>query len=279
MGARPFGQARIVAPLQPRVEAVLRREAGEDGAHRPLVVTGARQILNAQRIGLQLLLARIAQREQLRALQEPARQRLTDAAVAQQHARENRAQPADHAVALRPGLPPLGMARGDMADLVAEHGRQLCLVVHQRDELARGVDVPAGNREGVVHRAVDHRHGEIVARAGKVRLDGDVLADLAHIMRLRPLHRAAELGQQLRMQFLALLRLGRSDRRARVGDVGDGGATGQRDGGERSGHHCLAGRAADGGGLEKRHRGAPGDMVDGLAPPDARPGCRTINLV
>ena len=90
------------------------------------------------------------------------------------------------------------MARGDVADLVAEHAGELGLVVHQRDQLAGGVDIAAGDREGVVDRRVEQSDGEVAPGIAQARLERDGLADHSNIARLGPGHRAAEFGDQLR---------------------------------------------------------------------------------
>ena len=71
------------------------------------------------------------------------------------------------------------MARGDVAGLVAQHARQLRLVVGEREQAAGGVDVAARHREGVDVGRVQHREGvfDVLALGGR----GDELADRADI--------------------------------------------------------------------------------------------------
>lgn len=48
-----------------------------------------------------------------------------------------------------------------MADLMPEHAGKLRFVVHQGGQLARDVDISAGNREGIVHRRIQQGYREI----------------------------------------------------------------------------------------------------------------------
>src|SRR5439155_2857461 len=59
-----------------------------------------------------------------------------------------------------------GMARCDVANLVAEHASELVLGVGEHEEPTRHEDLPARGREGVRLRHVDHREGvgEVAAR-------------------------------------------------------------------------------------------------------------------
>ena len=104
------------------------------------------------------------------------------------------------------------MACGDVAHFMPQHPGQLRLVVHQRDQLAGGVDIAAGGREGIVDRAVEKRDGERVGRARQPRFHRDPLAHAAHVIGGVALHRAAEFLQQLGMIFAPLLRLALRDR-------------------------------------------------------------------
>ena len=65
---------------------------------------------------------------------------------------------------LRIGLARLRVVGGDVADLMAEREGKLGLIVHQRHELARDVDVAARRREGVLDRRIEDR--EAIVRCG-----------------------------------------------------------------------------------------------------------------
>src|SRR3546814_9344930 len=72
-----------------------------------------------------------------------------------------------------------------MPDLVPEHAGQFRLVVHQRHQLPRDIDIAAGDRKGVVDRRVEQGDGEIAARVRQARLHGDILPDAPDIGSLR----------------------------------------------------------------------------------------------
>ena len=102
------------------------------------------------------------------------------------------------------------MAGGDVAGLVAQHPGELGLVVGQRQQAARDVDIAARQGEGVDHVAVEQGEGEgLVGQFGRVL---DPVADLRDIgLQRLVLVASAELGHRLRI-FLAsqlLLVLGR----------------------------------------------------------------------
>ena len=72
--------------------------------------------------------------------------------------------PAHHLVDQRRGADAVGarlrVLEDDVRDLVRQHRRQLALVVGQRQDAARHVDVAAGQREGVDDGAVEDGDGE-----------------------------------------------------------------------------------------------------------------------
>ena len=120
------------------------------------------------------------------------------------------------------------MARGDVADLVAEHAGQLGLVVQIREKAARHIDVSAGQRERVDRGAVDD--GERPRQVGAMRVARELLADLVDVaLQVRIVvdaHLPADLGVLLladrELLGLAeerhLLLAGDRVRRARRGD-------------------------------------------------------------
>jgi len=90
------------------------------------------------------------------------------------------------------------VARDDVADLVAEHARQLRLVAGERQQAAAGVDVAARERERVDDVAVEDGEGEVlVPQLGRVL---HPVADRLEVgLELRVLVGAAELRQHLRV--------------------------------------------------------------------------------
>ena len=121
------------------------------------------------------------------------------------------------------------MARGDMADFVSEHSGQFGLAVHQRHQLAGGVDIAARHREGIVHRRIEQADGKARARVAEARLHRDILAHLLDIGRLGPAHRAPEFGKELRVILRPHLRFLGRDRGCVAGDLlrGRAGASGK----------------------------------------------------
>src|SRR3546814_1700694 len=87
-----------------------------------------------------------------------------------------------------------------MADLVPERAGQLRLVVHQRHQLTRDVDITPGDREGVVHGRIEQGDGEVARRSRQARLHRDILSDAVHISGLWPFVGAAEFLEQLRSE-------------------------------------------------------------------------------
>ena len=122
------------------------------------------------------------------------------------------------------------MAGGNVADLMAQHSRQLGFIVHQRNKLPGRVDVAARDRESVVDTGIHQPDLKILACIAEARLHRDVLADLLHIVGMAAGHAAAEFCQQLRIGLCALLCLGLADWRIGAGYVSaaDSGTTAQR---------------------------------------------------
>ena len=111
--------------------------------------------MNTELVGLQFLAARKAQRCKLRdlhsiILEQPAQPAEHAAAVADRAA-EHSAEDAQNLVAGRCLLPLFAVLRRDMAHFMPQHPGQFSFVVHQRHQLARDIDIAAGDREGVVN--------------------------------------------------------------------------------------------------------------------------------
>ena len=142
---------------------------------------------------------------------------MPDLAIAQQDAGQDRAQHADDLVLHRIGLALGRVARGNVANFVAQHPGQFRLVVHQRNQLPRGVDIASRNGEGIVDRGIEQGNGKIALRVRQAGLDGNLAPDSGHVIGLGPLHCPAEFLQQLRMVFRAFLLVLRADRLDRTG--------------------------------------------------------------
>ena len=140
-----FGTPRRLPLASSSRDSVLNMPATPAGSH-----PGLRRVVHAELVGLHLVVASVLQEEHAergfgRALQrlrlgnEDAEQRETDAGAGRLR------------VLLR------RVARRDVTDLVAEHAGQLRLVVEERQDAARQVDVAAGKRERVDRRLVHDR--------------------------------------------------------------------------------------------------------------------------
>ena len=161
--------ARLAA-LEPRslaLERVLCLQRRDHADHGLGVVAGLREIARAETVGLELGLAAIAADDRLAGhVGEVGKRR---------HAGEDRGcgarEAGEHALALLL----LQVLRGDVADLVAEHGREVRLVLEVRQDAARDVDVPAHGREGVHVVGVDDR--EVPFELGHLADRGELVAD------------------------------------------------------------------------------------------------------
>ena len=249
VGRCPFGNAGIVAALDPRIERVLHRQALQDGCHRARIIARLVEIADTEFVGFEFLRTREFQRQQLRTLQCGLADLLPKPAIAEQDARQDGTCCAKQRIALRGGLAALRMARGDMADLVPEHAGQFGFIVHQRDQLARRVDIATGDRESVVHRAVEQRNRERFARIAKPGLNRNVLAHLLDILRMAAANRAAEFGEQLRMRFGAHLCFALRNRGGCARNVAPAHAAGQR--------QRQSGDGGGGGKSDARHKRSP----------------------
>src|SRR5205814_1742659 len=163
------------------VAAVLLREAHErllqrDGGAR--VVPGSRHVLHAVLIGLELVLATIALRDQLRADARRADREPGEVATARGGLRSGYDDAEQQTALHRDGAVP----RGRVYDLVAKHGGELGFRVQLGQEPAVHRDLAAGQRPGVWHRAVQHH--ELVGQ--RAIADGrELRADAAHVGRER----------------------------------------------------------------------------------------------
>ncbi len=94
-----------------------------------------------------------------------------------------------------------------MPDLMSQREGELELIVHQRHQLARDVDVAAGRREGVLDRGIEH--GEAVGARLNAGISGDAAPDAVGIGRACPGFGAAELVEQLLVVLLRFLDIAR----------------------------------------------------------------------
>ena len=120
--------------------------------HRRRVEAGAAQVAHAQRVGLELVRARIA----LHVGTGSEVRDVRDGLVVDDRVDDCRTEAGDEAVAVTLGA----VAGGHVADLVGDHACELRLVVGERHQAARDMDVAAGQGEGVDLRAVEDDEGE-----------------------------------------------------------------------------------------------------------------------
>src|SRR5688572_3038907 len=176
-------------------------------------VAGLHQVLGAEPVRLQLLIAAVATDEssarviretrQVRAPREDADSRGADAGER------------------RLALLSYRMTSAHVADLVPEHGFELGLVIEVIHDAASDVDVAATGREGVDLFAVQHGEGVL-----QLRTLADLRGALAYFvdvgLQLGIVVDAAELLQQHRVHFLGLLDLAGFALEYEVGRAGDG---------------------------------------------------------
>jgi hypothetical protein len=81
-----------------------------------------------------------------------------------------------------------------MRYLVPHYACQLSFIVHQTDQLARGINIAAWDSERIIDRAVKQRNREAVARISEGRLNCDILGYLFNVVRLRACHGPAKFG-------------------------------------------------------------------------------------
>ena len=195
---RPFGH-RPRAAGNLRVEIALRRQRRQHVRQGARIISARRQIADAQVICLIFLAARKFERQQLAARADAALDQPGKARIAQQRAGQHLQQCAANRVALRRLLPPLAMLRGDVAHFMAQDACQFGLVIHQCHQLARHINIAAGNREGVIDRGIEQGDGKVALRIGQARLDRNPPPHRLDIARLRPGIRTAKFLQQFRM--------------------------------------------------------------------------------
>ena len=216
MGRGPSGHGIGITPGGPRGEVARRGQRGEHVGRGVGVIAGGGHVADAQTIGLIFLIAAIFQRVELRTGADQLGRQI----AAGQQPRARRQDRADGGA----GVAALRMARGDMADFMPQHRGKLRLRIHQREQLSGDIDIAAGNGEGVLHRRVERRHGEIALCVGQARLDRHALADALDKGRLRAGIAAAILRHELRIGLRALRLVGGRDRPRllRDGRGGDG---------------------------------------------------------
>ena len=148
MGRQRAGVAAVLGLahqllLEPRLAA----QFLDQGDHGVAAIAGARDVADADPVGLELLVARIAAQPH----QPVARHRAADRDRAALHRGVDRGIHHDSALPLALG----GVAFGDVAELVAHRGGELGLVVHQGEQAARHEDVAGRQGMGVGHRLVE----------------------------------------------------------------------------------------------------------------------------
>ena len=143
--------------------------------------------------------------------------------TAQNGATNHRTQKAEQLVALRSLLTPGRVARGHVANLVSQHCGKFRLVVHQVDQLARCINIAAGNGESVVNAGIQQCHIEGIGTCSQAGLHCDVRSHLLHILGIGTSHLAAEFRHELIVILRAKLRLFGRNRRAGC-DIGTGNA-------------------------------------------------------
>ena len=226
MRLQPVRHALVVARLFDPAE---RRQHLRNAVGIP---AGARHVLHAEAVGLRFVVAAVLQHQQtetaLAELRERTRRRHEDAAENEPELRAGRSR-----VLLR------CMTRRDVSDLVAEHAGQLRLVLQERQDAARYIDVAAGQGERVDGGDVDD--GEVprqVRTLGELR---EAKADVADVLLKRAVavdaHLLADLGV-LRLADLDFLVL--AHQRELTLARGGIGRAGDRQHDERDGQTCSA---------------------------------------
>ena len=94
------------------------------------------------------------------------------------------------------------MARGDVANFVANHTGQISLTFQVNHQAARDVHVAPGQREGIDFRAVECRERPL--QIGALGLPGQALANLINVRLHRGVFKRAVFFQYLRVCFFAL---------------------------------------------------------------------------
>jgi len=229
VGARPFrDRLRGVAGVLAGQEPLMAGERGEHVRRRMGVVAGLRQVADAEIVRFIFLAARIAVAEILGGAAGKPGELLRSG---QAHG-EDAERVQERALLASPGV-----AGGDVADFVREHGCEFRLAGHQPHQAAGEVDVAAGHRKGVHHIAVDQSEGAVAGEAGRPR---HPLADPGEVARLRAVIAAAEFGEQRLMLAGAQLPVGSADLR-RAGRALAAAAGEQQSEGRERGEDRVAG--------------------------------------
>ena len=168
-------------------------EQREQVDQRARVVVGARAVAERELVGLPLVVAAVLEEQEREAGLRQARQagdlRRQHRADAEPDLRQHPLAHLVHAV-----------ARGDVADLVPEHARELRLVAHVGEDAAGDVDEAARQRERVHHVVVDDAEGP--RQVGPLRLGGEPAADRRHVLLDLAVVVEAELLRDLRVGLL-----------------------------------------------------------------------------
>ena len=126
--------------------------------------------------------------------------------VARASRRCHDAQDREQGGGLRSRVALRGMARRNVADLVADHARHLRLGVRECEQSARDVDIPAREREGVRLLHLDHVEAVLDVLPGRVL--GELAAELLDVVVQRLVVDDAQLRLDLLRGFVAELLLG-----------------------------------------------------------------------
>ena len=200
------------------------RQRGEQPFHALGIPAVRRCVRHAEPIGLELIFAAVLEEQHA---ERDLRESLKGLRLGHENSENREAAAGQRLARVGRGL----MARVDMTDLVAEHGRQLRFVAQERHDAAREIDVAAGQRERVHRRLVDDR--ERPRQVRPVRRLRQPVADTADVplqlgVFIEP-HLLADFGVSL-LPELDLFRLGHQDdltparsriRRAAAGDHHD----------------------------------------------------------
>ncbi len=165
MGRQPVRHAALAQ----RIDA---RKGGEKPRHAGGIPSRRGAVLDAEPIGFELGLAIVPEKQHAESARADFRKRPRAWNEDAEHG-EGQVRLGLAGIGLR------GMTRGDVADLVPEHARQLGLVVQVRENSARHVDVAARKRKGVDRGVVDH--GERPRQVGPVRRPREIQTDVGDV--------------------------------------------------------------------------------------------------
>ncbi len=141
------------------------------------VVAGRRHVLHAELVGLALLVAAVLHEHQVRGQKPPLREELAplDPGGFQGHEPDGGQDAREHLPGVARGL----VAGRHVPDLVAQHGRELRLVLHARQKPPGDRDLPPGQGVGVDLGGV--HHVELVGKPRPVAQGREPSADLGHV--------------------------------------------------------------------------------------------------